>query len=132
MNKEMVLPESFRGKKDLAVFGIKVNEVKEWLFISGTVPRDENNMIVGKNDIKKQIAKVFENLQDILRAGGATLNDIVQLNIYITDEKFRKPYLEFSREIFGDCLIAQTILVVKGLNDPEFLIEIDGIACISI
>jgi enamine deaminase RidA (YjgF/YER057c/UK114 family) len=132
MNKEMVLPSSFQGKQHIGVFGIRVSDVSEWLFIAGTVPRDGNNIVVGKNDIKKQIVKVFENLRDILRAGGASLKDIVHLNVYITDEKLRNHYLEFSRKNFGDCLFAQTILVVKGLNDPEVLIEADGIACINI
>lgn len=125
-----MIPENFRKMKNPVVFGLKLSDAKEWLFISGTVPRDKNNVVVGKNDIKKQIAKVFGNLKDILKAGGATFKNLVQLNVYITDTRFRSPYLNVSRKIFKNIAIAQTILVVKGLNDPDVLIEIDGIACI--
>jgi enamine deaminase RidA (YjgF/YER057c/UK114 family) len=131
MDKKMISLRDFRGSEKPAVFGLKVSEVGEWLFIAGTVPRDNKNVVVDKRDIKKQIKKVFENLEDILREGGATFNDVVQMNVYLTDESFRTPYLEFAEGVFKDSPVAQTILIVKGLHDPEVLIEIDGIACIS-
>ncbi len=126
MNKERVMPAKFEAS---SISGVKVSQVKEWLFIGGTVPRDSQNVVVGKKDIKTQIFQVFENLEKVLREGGMRLNDLVQLNVYLTEDNSRVAFLEIARKIFKDLLVAQTILVVAGLHDPDVLIEIDGIAC---
>lgn len=127
-NKEMIFP---RGSDEASIFGIKVSRAGEWLFIGGTVPRDANNVVVGKKDIQKQMTQVFDNLRDILHEGGFTVNDIVQLNVYLTDERHRPAYTERSKRFFLNTPVAQTVLIVRGLNDPDVLIEIDGIACIA-
>lgn len=127
-NKEIVFPN---GSNDASIFGIRVSKAKEWLFIGGTVPRDANNVVVGKNDIQKQMTQVFDNLRDILLAGGFTMNDLVQVNVYLTDESHRSAYFELSRKIFLNNPVAQTVLIVRGLNDPDVLVEIDGTACIT-
>ena len=127
-NKEIVLPQ---GTNEASIFGIRVSQAREWLFIAGTVPRGANNVVVGKKDIQKQMTQVFDNLRDILHEGGFTLNDLIQLNVYLTDESHRSIYFEFSKKISLNNPVAQTVLVVRGLNDPDVLIEIDGIACIS-
>jgi enamine deaminase RidA (YjgF/YER057c/UK114 family) len=128
LEKEVVFPREAKGDR---IFGLRVKEAREWLFIAGTVPRDENNVVVGKGNIRKQITQVFDNLKDIIAAGGFTMNDLVQLNVYLTDESYRSAYFEMAGNIFKDNPVAQTVLVVRGLNDPDVLVEIDGIACIS-
>jgi enamine deaminase RidA (YjgF/YER057c/UK114 family) len=127
-NKEIV---TLQGRNEAAGFGLKVRKVREWLFIAGTVPRDTNNVVMGKKDIQKQMTRVFENIRDILSEGGFTLNDLIQLNVYLTDGSHRQAYLEFAEKLFMNNPVAQSVLVVKGLNDPDVLIEIDGIACIA-
>ena len=127
-NKEIVLPQD---TNEASIFGIRVSQAREWLFIAGTVPRGANNVVVGKKDIQKQMTQVFDNLRDILHEGGFTMNDLVQLNVYLTDESHRPAYFEFSKKIFLNNPVAQTVLVVRGLNNPDVLIEIDGIACIA-
>ncbi len=127
-SKEIVLPQD---TNEASIFGIRVSQAREWLFIAGTVPRGANNDVVGKKDIRRQMAQVFDNLRDILHEGGFTMNDLVQLNVYLTDESHRPVYFEFSKKIFLNNRVAQTVLVVRGLNDPDVLIEIDGIACIA-
>ena len=127
-NKEIVFP---KGSNESSIFGIRVSQAREWLFIGGTVPRDANNVVVGKKDIQKQMTQVFDNLRDILLEGGFTMNDLVQLNVYLTDESHRPAYFELSTKIFLNNPVAQTVLVVRGLNDPDVLVEVDGTACIT-
>jgi enamine deaminase RidA (YjgF/YER057c/UK114 family) len=127
MNKEVVIP---RGTKGPLTPAVKVKRSTEWLFIAGTVPRDLSNKVVGPGDIRKQIHQVFSNLRQILEEGGYTFKDLIQLNVYLIDSAFRSIYLEFAQEVFKDNPVAQTVLMIRGLNDPEAMIEIDGIACI--
>jgi enamine deaminase RidA (YjgF/YER057c/UK114 family) len=131
MNREIIVPQKFRKTAEPPVFGLKVSNVQEWLFIAGTVPRDDKNVIVGLRDIREQVEKVFENLGEILKEGGGSYEDLAQLNVYLTDGEFRLPYLELANRVFKGNPVPQTILVVKGLHDPEILIELDGVACLE-
>jgi len=56
------------------------------------------------NDARAQIARVFENLSAVAEAAGGTLQDVVKLNVFLTDlahfpivnevmaQYFEKPY----------------------------------------
>jgi 2-iminobutanoate/2-iminopropanoate deaminase len=126
MGREILSPSGAGGG---AIFGVKAGEVRNWLFIAGTVPRDLKNAVVAKGDFSGQMARVFANVRDILAAGGFSMKDLIQLNVYLTDERFRPTYRDYARQMFPEQGLAQTILVVRGLNNPDFLIEVDGIAC---
>jgi 2-iminobutanoate/2-iminopropanoate deaminase len=126
MGKEIL---SLSGVEGGVIFGVKAGEVRNWLFIAGTVPRDLKNAVVAKGDFSGQMARAFDNVRDILAAGGFSMKDLIQLNVYLTDERFRPTYRDYARQMFPEQGLAQTILVVRGLNDPDFLIEVDGIAC---
>ena len=48
-----------------------------WLVVGGQVARDEAGNVVGKGDMRAQIEQVGKNVDACLKAGGATVNDIV-------------------------------------------------------
>src|SRR5271154_3604149 len=68
------------------------------LFLSGVGPRergtkaipgaelDETDKIVSY-DIEKQCRSVFNNVKSILEEAGATLNDLIDVTVYLTDMK---------------------------------------------
>ena len=49
------------------------------------VPADSNGAMVGGDDIKAQTRQVFENIKAVLAAGGATMDDVVELVSYHTN-----------------------------------------------
>jgi enamine deaminase RidA (YjgF/YER057c/UK114 family) len=55
------------------------------LFMAGAISVDKDGNTVGKGDMKAQITQVLENIKTALKAGGATLEDIVNMRIYTTD-----------------------------------------------
>jgi reactive intermediate/imine deaminase len=74
------------------------------VFLSGQIPLDPATMEVVDGDIEAQVRRVFANLGAVCAAGGGTLNDIVKLNVFLTDmsdfpvvnavmaELFNEPY----------------------------------------
>jgi reactive intermediate/imine deaminase len=54
------------------------------VYISGQIPLDPQTMQLVEG-IDAQIRQVFENLQAIARAAGASLDDAVKVNVYLTD-----------------------------------------------
>ena len=55
------------------------------VYLSGQIPLDPKTMKVIDGDIAAHIAQVFQNLQAVCEAAGGSLQEIVKLNIYLTD-----------------------------------------------
>ena len=72
--------------------------------------------------------QVFENLRGVLRAGGADVEDVVKLTIYLTRIDDRPALTEPRKQLFGKHRPASTLVEVSALALPELLVEIDAIA----
>ncbi|WP_280566773.1 RidA family protein [Chromohalobacter sp. 296-RDG] len=55
------------------------------VYISGQIPLDPGNMELVAEDIDTQAHQVFTNLQAVCQEAAGSLQDIVKLNIYLTD-----------------------------------------------
>lgn len=59
-------------------------QVGKTIYMSGQIGLDPTTMQMAEG-IDAQIVRVFENLKAVAAAAGATLNDAVKFNIYLTD-----------------------------------------------
>ena len=55
------------------------------VFIAGQVAADAKGAVVGKGDFKAQTKQVYDNLRTAVTAAGATMADVVKINVYVTD-----------------------------------------------
>jgi 2-iminobutanoate/2-iminopropanoate deaminase len=100
------------------------------LYISGQVARDTNGNVVGTGDMRTQAREVFQNLRQVLQAAGGDLKDLMKITTYITNIEHFPALAEVRSEVFQGELPASTLIVVKSLFHPDFLIEVEGIAAI--
>ena len=100
------------------------------LYISGQVAWDASGTIVGKGDVRAQARQTFENLGQVLRAAGGDLKDLMKITTYITKIEDVPAVAEARREVFQGELPASTLIVVKSLFHPDFLIEVEGVAAV--
>jgi enamine deaminase RidA (YjgF/YER057c/UK114 family) len=100
------------------------------LYISGQVAWDAAGNIVGKGDIRAQAKQVFENLRGVLRAAGGDLSNLMKITTYITKLEDFPAVAQARGEVFQGELPASTLIVVKGLFHPDFLLEIEGTATV--
>jgi reactive intermediate/imine deaminase len=98
------------------------------IYVSGQVAYNSDGQLVGEGDIKAQTRQVFQNIKEVLESAGATMQDIIKINTYITDQSKFMDMLEVRKEIFGDNPPASTAVVVAGLAFPGLLIEVEAIA----
>jgi len=100
------------------------------LYISGQVAWDASGNIVGKGDVSTQARQTFENLRGVLKAAGGDLSSLMKITTYITRiEDF--PAVAAARStVFSGELPASTLIVVKSLFHPDFLIEVEGVAAV--
>jgi 2-iminobutanoate/2-iminopropanoate deaminase len=100
------------------------------LFIAGQTAVNKNNEIVGQGNIEQQVIQVFENVGAVLHAAGGTFDNLVMTTTYLTDIKYREAYNRIRLKYYTNGSPVSTLLVVAGLANPDYLIEIDGIAVI--
>jgi len=74
------------------------------VYLSGQIPLDPETMTLNADTMSDQINQVFSNLRAVALAAGGSLNNIVKLNIFMTDlshfglvneimsEYFQQPY----------------------------------------
>jgi 2-iminobutanoate/2-iminopropanoate deaminase len=100
------------------------------LYVSGQVARDTDGNVVGKGDMRTQARQVFQNLRQVLQAAGGDLKDLMKMTTYITNIENFPALAEIRNEVFQGELPASTLIVVKSLFNPDFLIEVEGVAAI--
>ena len=100
------------------------------LYISGQVAWDASGTIVGKGDVSTQARQTFENLRGVLQAAGGDLANLMKITTYITKIEDFPAVAEARSAMFSGELPASTLIVVKSLFHPDFLIEVEGVAAV--
>ena len=100
------------------------------LYVSGQVAWDTNGNIIDKGDVRAQARQTFENLRGVLRAAGGDLSSLMKVTTYITKIEDFPAVAQARSEVFQGELPASTLIVVKSLFHPDFLIEVEGVAAI--
>jgi reactive intermediate/imine deaminase len=60
-------------------------KVGQTVYLSGQIPLLPETMELVQGDISARIRQVFDNLRAVCQAAGGELEDIVKLNIFLTD-----------------------------------------------
>lgn len=94
-------------------------------FISGTASIDRHGNAIFLGDVKRQTARLLENIGALLKDGGATLHDMHYLTIYLRDLSDYHTVETYMSENFPD---TPHIIVHAKVCRPEWLIEMEGIA----
>lgn len=102
------------------------------VWISGQVSQDKNGKMVHKGDFAGQARQALSNLKAMVEAAGGTINDIIKVNTYLTDLRYREELARVRAEFFPEGrLPASTLVGVAGLADPDMLVEIEAIAVLA-
>jgi enamine deaminase RidA (YjgF/YER057c/UK114 family) len=102
------------------------------IYIGGQNAVNEKREIVGKDDISEQTEQVMKNVQLALSACGATFDNLVKLSIYVVQGQNLYGAFQASQKFFSNLQNppAISVLIVAGLANPDFLVEIDATAFI--
>jgi reactive intermediate/imine deaminase len=129
MNRNIIQPASLIDPRPRYSQGVQAIG-GSLLFIAGQTAVDASGQIVGKGDIERQAHQVFENLAAVLQAAGGGFDNLMMTTTYLTDIAYRAAFNEVRLKYYPRDAPANTLVVVKGLANEDFLIEIDGIAVI--
>lgn len=105
---------------------VKVNGT---VYLSGQIGLDPASMQM-VDGIETQIVRVFDNLQAVATASGGSLNDIVKLNIFLTDLSHFARLNEIMATYFTQPYPARAAIGVASLPRGA-LVEMDGVMVIG-
>jgi enamine deaminase RidA (YjgF/YER057c/UK114 family) len=106
---------------------VKIGNVIE---VTGTVAVDENGLLVGKDDAYAQTKFIIEKIEKILQRAGASLKDVVRTRMFVIDISRWEEYGKAHGEFFKNIKPCTSMIEVKGLIEPDYLIEIEATAII--
>ena len=124
---DKVILSSNQVAKPFGIFsqGVKVGNL---VFASGQISKNAKGEVVGKGDIRAQTRQCIENLKYVLEAGGATLENVVKVTVYVTDMENLKAIHEVRAEYFKEKYPASSLIEVSRLTNQECMVEIEAIA----
>lgn len=102
---------------------VKVNNT---VYLSGQIPLVPETMEMVEGDIEAQIRRVFDNLTAVCEAAGGSLQDIVKLNIFLTDLSNFATVNLIMAEYFEQPYPARAAIGVAQLP-KDAAVEMDGI-----
>lgn len=107
---------------------VRVGDV---IHVAGQVAINEQREFVGEGDSTVQAMQCFRNLARVLGEAGASMDDVVSITAFLVGTEHYPGYAAAKREFLSTVLPAGTAVIVAGLMDPRFLIEIEAVAIVS-
>jgi reactive intermediate/imine deaminase len=99
--------------------------VDDTVYLSGQIGLDPDTLIM-VDGIEAQVNRVFQNLRAVADASGGSLDDVVKLNIYLTDLGHFAKVNEIMATYFSQPYPARAAVGVASLP-RNALVEADGV-----
>jgi 2-iminobutanoate/2-iminopropanoate deaminase len=99
--------------------------------ISGMTARTHDGAIAGVDDVTAQAHQACRNLRDSVEATGATLADVIRLDVQVKDIRHGDAIHAVGREYFPTAPPASTLVEVAKMTNPEYLVELSAIAVVA-
>ena len=106
--------------------GLKVDiGDKSMIFVSGQLAMDAEGAPIAPDDIGTQTRYIFENIRKILGEAGATLQDVVKVQIFVTDITKFPEISAVRNEYLGEIRPVSTLLEISRTVREGCDIEIE-------
>ena len=94
-------------------------------------PRDDAGNVVGKGNMRAQIDQVGKNVDACLKAGGATVNDIVSTISFVTAPAELSKNADLLPRYFGPPSPESKTIRASQLSNPDFMVQVEAFAAIK-
>ena len=123
MTKEII--QTNKAPKAIGTYSQAV-KVDHTIYLSGQIPLVPETMTIVEGDITVQVTQVFDNLKAVAEAAGGGLDDIVKLNVFLTDLSYFPLVNEIMGRYFQEPYPARAAIGVAALPKNAD-VEMDGI-----
>jgi enamine deaminase RidA (YjgF/YER057c/UK114 family) len=109
---------------------VTVEGAKKLVFCAGQVAADVDGKVLLLDSFEAQTKMVMKNLKNALAAGGAKLSDVTKVTIYICNPHDVPKARGLLQTYFEGHPPGSTLCILRGLANPNFLLEIEAIAAV--
>jgi 2-iminobutanoate/2-iminopropanoate deaminase len=106
--------------------GVEIPAGQRLLFIAGQIPVAKDGST--PQGITAQSEQVWRNIINVLEAAGMGVENVIKVNQYLTEPANVAGYSAVRAKILGATRPASTLVIVKALVKPEWLIEVEAYA----
>ena len=104
---------------------MEVTGASRLLFISGQIPADKEGNV--PEDFESQARLCWKNVIAQLNAADMTLDNLVQVRIFLSDRKYTADYRKVRIEVLEGRQVGLTT-IITGIFDEKWLLEIEAVA----
>ena len=97
--------------------------------VSGTAPVLEDGGC--PPDARGQVERCFQRISDTLALAGSTLEDVIRTRLYVCGREAVADVVEAHGDVMRDIRPACTLVLVDGLLEPSWLVEIEADAWVA-
>ncbi|WP_436775139.1 RidA family protein [Yinghuangia sp. YIM S09857] len=120
---QRVHPEGFAPPAVPLTHGLRAGD---FLFVSGQVATSpDGTVFIG--DFEAEVEATLDNVEAVLRAGGATIADVAKVNAYLSNSALFARFNAVYAKRFGDAPPARTTVVVN-FGHADVRVEVEAIA----
>lgn len=94
--------------------------------VSGTAPIADDGSSAFPGDLYNQTKRCIEIIRNAIEEAGGSLNDVIRTRIYLTNIELWEEAARAHGEFFSEIRPTSTFVEVKGLINPEWLIEMEA------
>lgn len=106
---------------------VRIGDVVE---VAGTVAAGEG-LVIENSDEYQQAKFILKKIENALEEAGASLVDVVRTRIYVKDITNWNKIAKAHQEVFGKIKPVTSMIEVKNLISPEYLVEIEASAIVN-
>jgi enamine deaminase RidA (YjgF/YER057c/UK114 family) len=100
------------------------------VLVGGTTSVDTEGVVLGQ-DAYEQTRLIIEKIGHELARAGASLEDVIQTRVYLTDIDRVDEVGRAHSELLGEVRPLMTAVEVSALIDPRMLVEIEAVALVG-
>ena len=130
---ENLYPEWYeKGKRGVYTPVKKIDMGNFYLvLVSGIqAPKNENHVVV-TDDVEEQTEMVFEEISKLLQTANASIDDVVQARIFVTDMNDFEKISAIRGKWFAKAMPVSTLVEVNGMTRKGAKIEIEVTAIVK-
>jgi 2-iminobutanoate/2-iminopropanoate deaminase len=101
----------------------------DWIWLSGMTGARADGSI--PDGVVEQFEVAMASIDTCLRAAGGRPDQVVKVQVFMTDIKERPLINPLRQKYFGEHRPASTLVEVSGLVDPKMKVEIEAVAYIG-
>ena len=99
------------------------------IYVAGQVGRRNDGTLAGM-DVESQTDQVFQNLKAALASVGAGFQDMVKITVFLTHKEDIPGFRTARDKHLTGTPPASTLVLISGLAEPEFRVEVEATAVI--